>query len=96
MSKTYTTLSTGLTTANKTVVGAINEVNNKIGEMKIYTSLDQLSLTSGITTTTIFNAMPNNSLLRIEVADNAVVTDIPKNTNDNIFKSLINATLEKL
>lgn len=81
MSKTYTTLSTGLTTANKTVVGAINEVNNKIGEMKIYTSLDQLSLTSGITTTTIFNAMPNNSLLRIEVADNAVVTDIPKNTN---------------
>ena len=81
MSKTYTTMSTGLTTANKTVVGAINEVNNKIGEMKIYTSLDQLSLTSGITTTTIFNAMPNNSLLRIEVVDNAVVTDIPKNTN---------------
>ena len=31
MSKTYTTMSTGLTTANKTVVGAINEVNNKIG-----------------------------------------------------------------
>ena len=81
MSKTYTTLSTGLTTANKTVVGAINEVNNKIGEMKIYTSLDQLSLTSGITTTTIFNAMPNNSILRLEVATNTEVTDIPTNSS---------------
>lgn len=79
MSRTYTALSTDLTTTNKTVVGAINEVNDKIGEMKIYTSLAQLSLTSGITTTTIFNTMPNNSILKLEVATNTEVTDIPTN-----------------
>lgn len=75
------TTDNSLKTTSKEIVGAINEVNDKIGEMKIYTSLAQLSLTSGITITTIFNAMPNNSILKLEVASNTEVTDIPTNSS---------------
>ena len=70
-----------LKTTSKEVVGAINEINSRMGELTIYTDLAQLKLTNGITTTTIFNAMPNNSMLRLEVNSNTEVTDIPTNTS---------------
>ena len=80
-----------LATNDKTVSGAINELKEAIdngtgaetpsSNIVTYSSLDQLSLTSGTTIINIFNALPNNSLLRLEVADNSVVTDIPTNTN---------------
>ena len=78
-----------LNTTDKTVSGAINELKEAIDSgtgtevpspnIVTYSSLDQLSLTSGTTSIDILNALPDNSLLRIEVADNAVVTDIPEN-----------------
>lgn len=78
-----------LNTTDKTVSGAINELKEAIDNgtgtevpnpnIITYSSLEQLSLTSGTTTINIFNALPNNSLLRIEVTDNTIVTDIPEN-----------------
>ena len=75
------TIDSGLNTTSKEVVGAINEINSKMGELTIYTDLAQLKLTNGITTTTIFNTMPNNSMLRLEVNSNTEVTDIPANNS---------------
>ena len=75
------TIDSGLNTTSKEVVGAINEINSKMGELTIYTDLAQLKLTNGITTTAIFNTMPNNSMLRLEVNSNTEVTDIPANNS---------------
>ena len=75
------TTDSSLNTTSKEIVGAINEINSKMGELTIYTDLAQLKLTNGITTTTIFNTMPNNSMLRLEVNSNTEVTDIPTNTS---------------
>ena len=75
------TTDSSLNTTSKEVVGAINEINSKMGELTIYTDLAQLKLTNGITTTTIFNTMPNNSMLRLEVNSNTEVTDIPANNS---------------
>ena len=77
-----------LTTNDKTVTGAINELKEAIDKgagaeapspnIVTYSSLDQLSLANGTTTINILNALPDNSLLRMEIADNSVVTDIPE------------------
>lgn len=56
-------------------------IGGVISNITTYASLDQLGLVNGTSTIDIFNALPDNSLLRIEVANNTVVTDIPKNTN---------------
>ena len=78
-----------LNTTDKTVSGAINELKEAIDNgtgtevtspnIMTYSSLEQLSLTSGMSTINIFNALPNNSLLRLEVTDNTIVIDIPEN-----------------
>ena len=75
------TTDSSLNTTSKEVVGAINEVNSKMGGVAIYTDLTQLKLTSGVTIATVFNSMPNNSMLRLEVNNNTEVTDIPTNAS---------------
>ena len=69
------------TVTNKQVVGAKDFYNHaSTRNIKTYTSLEQLGLTAPVTTGELFNAIPNDSVCRIQattIENTVIVSDVP-------------------